>query len=216
MYESEILDVYRMCNVRSFPIDCEVIVRGCGFDLVSYKDLAKDHEEYKRLCLYSNDAFTSFEDRMICYNNRIRHTRIRFSLMHEIGHCVLQTDEEDPADTFAANILAPPAIILAKKLQNADEISRFFGLSVSAANNAVRSIRGYNIIDGADLISYFRSFSLETDFRSVPVMQKIVRKRRSKRMKLFEEREAWILENVSEVHDLAFRAREREAFFPFG
>ena len=209
------MDVYRKCNVRRFPIDCEAIVRGCGFDLVSYKDLAKNHEEYKRLCLYSNDAFTSFEDRMICYNNRNINTRIRFSLMHEIGHYVLKTENEDTADSFSASILAPPAIILAKKLQNADEISRFFGLSVSAANNAVRSVREYDINNGADLISYFRAFSLETDFKSIPVVQKAVR-RRTKRMRMFEEREAWILENVPEVHDLAFRAREREAFFPFG
>lgn len=216
MYEAEILDVYRKCNIRNFPIDCEAIIRGFGFDLVSYEKLAKNHEEYKRLCLYSNDAFTSFEDRMICYNNRNIHTRIRFSLMHEIGHCVLQTDDEDPADIFAANIIAPPAIILHRKLKNADEISRYFGMSISAANNAVRGVRGYNIDDGADLIDYFRSFCLETDFRSVPVVQKSVRRRRTKRMRVFEEREAWILDNVPEVHDLAFRAREREAFFPFG
>ena len=40
MYESEILDVYKKCNVRRFPINCKEIARNLGFDLISYKDLA--------------------------------------------------------------------------------------------------------------------------------------------------------------------------------
>ena len=217
MYESIILDVYRKCNVREFPINCKSIARGLGFDLISYDDLAENHDEYKRLCICSNDAFTHYGNRMVIfYNPKSNRGRIRFSIMHEIGHYILQTESEDEADCFSASILAPPAIILDRKLQTADEISSFFGLSISAANSAVINVRGYNITDGADLISYFRSFSLETDFRSVPVVQKAVRRRRTKRMRVFEEREAWILENVPEVHDLAFRARNREAFFPYG
>ena len=219
MYESEILDVYRKCNVRGFPINCKDIVKGLGFDLISYEDLAESHDDYKRLCMCSNDAFTHYGDRMVIfYNPKSNRGRIRFSIMHEIGHYVLQTESEDEADSFAANILAPPAIILDKNLKSADEISRYFDLSVSAANSAVIGLKKYNITAGSDLVSYFRAFSRETNLiSSVPFIQvKTAHKKRTRRRKLFEERESWMLKNVPSFQSLAFISRERDAFFPFG
>ena len=91
--------------------------------------------------------------------------------MHEIGHYILQTESEEKADSFSASIIAPPAIILDMGLRSADKISRYFGLSVSAANNVVIGLREYNINDGAELIYYFRSLLIRDEIRYVPIMQ---------------------------------------------
>ena len=216
MYESEILDVYKRCDVRSFPIDCRKIIRRLGYSLVSYGELASDHAEYKRLCLYSNDAFTVYDDRMVCYNHKANRRRIRFSLMHECGHIVLGTKDEDKADDFAANILAPPAIILDRDIIGADRVSRYFDVSVAAANHAVINTRGYDRSAGDRIAAYFRSFLREPDFLSVPVKPVIRKGRRTKRERLFDKREAWLAENYPGFGGMAFTERDLEAFFPFG
>ena len=214
MYESEILDVYKRCDVRSFPIDCRKIIRRLGYFLVSYGELASNHAEYKRLCLYSSDAFTVYDDRMVCYNHKANRRRIRFSLMHECGHIALGTKNEDEADDFAANILAPPAIILDRGIIGADRVSRYFDISVSAANHAVISTRGYDKSEGERITAYFRSFLRDPDFLSVPVKPVIRKGRRTKRERMFDEREAWLAENYDRFGEMAFVSRDIEAFFP--
>lgn len=217
MYESEILGVYQECNIRKFPIDCNAIVRRLGFTLVSYKELAENNEEYRRLCLYSSDAFTWYGDQlMICYNHRINRRRIRFSIMHEVGHYILQTNNEDEADNFAAGILAPPAIILDRKICDAEKVSRYFDISITAANHAVMESHTYNQSDGGRIAGYFRSFMLDNDIFSYPIRPAAKKGIRTERERQFYERELWLAENYAGFAEMAFINRDLDAFFPFG
>lgn len=94
---------------------------------------------------------------LIVYNSDMPENRIRFSLIHELGHIVLQhlNDErteicrgengysrlycimEGQANTFAGNFLAPPILIrekLAGNKFNYQIISSFFGMSDTAVS----------------------------------------------------------------------------------
>lgn len=137
-----VLDVYRTCRIRSFPIDCASILKAYGFTLYTYQDLRGTNPElYAAARKYSDDAF---KFRMsIFYNADGVDGRIRFSLMHELGHHMLghnehSAEEEEEADCFASHVLAPRILIhhmLDRK--NADSIHDYFGLSYAASNSAL-------------------------------------------------------------------------------
>lgn len=110
-----VLDVYRTCRIRSFPIDCASILKAYGFTLYTYQDLRGTNPElYAAARKYSDDAF---KFRMsIFYNADGVDGRIRFSLMHELGHHMLghnehSAEEEEEADCFASHVLAPRILI---------------------------------------------------------------------------------------------------------
>lgn len=137
-----VLDVYRTCRIRSFPIDCASILKAYGFTLYTYQDLRGTNPElYAAARKYSDDAF---KFRMsIFYNADGVDGRIRFSLMHELGHHMLghnehSAEEEEEADCFASHVLAPRILIhhlLEKK--DTDSIHEYFGLSYAASNSAL-------------------------------------------------------------------------------
>ena len=176
VYESELLDVYKRCGVKNFPIDCREIVTRLGFILASYADLAENHEEYKRFCLYSSDAFTLYGERnVICYNHKSNHKRIRFSLMHEVGHYILQTDDEDAADAFAASILAPIPIARRNIIVTADYVCKTFDVSVAMANRVVMACKGKRVYDKHEkaLIRYFDSFDEKEPRKKEPIRRRV-------------------------------------------
>ena len=100
------------------------------------------------------DAYTVANIRngihLILYNEEIDSLgRIRWSIAHEIGHLVLEHQEQGKsqeleADTFASQLLAPQCILkqLAKSGVNLslDYISLKFGLSKEAAKNNINKI----------------------------------------------------------------------------
>ncbi len=61
--------------------------------------------------------------------------RIRFSLMHELGHILLDSEEESAANIFASNILAP-RIAIQYSCKNYKDVMNLFGLSEEAADIA--------------------------------------------------------------------------------
>lgn len=156
MYEKEILALYRQCNIRSFPVDCDRILRAFGYEVMTYQESAgNDAQDRRLLNTISTDGFAIRNPKRVYVNERSYIRRQLFTKAHEIGHIAMMSDSEDVANEFAANLLAPRPIIFAKQLKSADAISKAFGISTSAANNAL--IRGQYIPDQAslNLISYF-------------------------------------------------------------
>lgn len=139
----KIVSVYERCNITTFPLNCSSILETYGFRLYTYEQLKKQNLRLHQMCIfYSNDSFR-FED-MIAYNERRNRPRIRFSLMHELGHVVLGHEidtqaNEDEANLFASNILAPRIIIHKGQYRTADDIHLTFGLSYEASNRALAS-----------------------------------------------------------------------------
>jgi len=156
MYEKEILELYQYCGIHSFPINCDDIIRKIGYKAVTYQEYAgNDKALYIELMQTSGDAFIIRRERMLYYNATADRRRQVFSKAHELGHIVLVTNDEDEADDFASNLLAPRPVIFAKQLKTAEQISQTFGISISAANNAL--IRGRYVPDenGFAIIDHF-------------------------------------------------------------
>lgn len=156
MYEKEILEIFRFAGIETFPVDLSKIVTSIGYKLKTYKEVARSGSEYRMMMRISNDAYVSRKSKTIYYNDSIRtESRIRFSIAHEIGHIVLLSDNEDIANEFASNLLAPRPIIFARQYKTASEISKAFDISVSAANNAVIDKLMALDDDGMALVEYF-------------------------------------------------------------
>ncbi len=144
------IEVFRKCNVHSFPIDCEGLLIQYGYRLFSYRELQKKNPELYTLCLdYSEDAFRSGSSKIIAYNTDRPEGRIRFSLMHELGHHVLEhasssKQNEKEANAFASYILAPRMSIHYAQCKNANDVAKLFGMSFEAAENAYIDYRKWH------------------------------------------------------------------------
>jgi Zn-dependent peptidase ImmA (M78 family) len=111
----------------------------------------------------SEDGFTSFNGRnySIAYDESIRSRgRVRWTLMHEIGHIYLKhfidfkqtfirrgslTDDEydileKEAHYFAKNVLAPLPLLDKLKIKTAETIYKITGLSMEASRNRLSDL----------------------------------------------------------------------------
>ena len=144
------IEVFRKCDVHSFPIDCEDLLKYYGYRLFSYKELRDRSPELYSLSLgYSEDAFRAGASKIVAYNPDRPHGRIRFSLMHELGHHVLGHNgasdlNEKEANAFASHILAPRMAIHYSKCKNANDVARLFDMSFEAADNAFIDYRRWH------------------------------------------------------------------------
>ena len=144
------IEVFRKCKVHSFPIDCGDLLNHYGYRLFSYKELRDRNPELYRLSLgYSEDAFRAGASKIVAYNPDRPHGRIRFSLMHELGHHVLDhtgasDQNEKEANAFASYILAPRMAIHYSRCKNANDVARLFDMSFEAADNAFIDYRRWH------------------------------------------------------------------------
>lgn len=139
--KEKVVEVYRECKIRTFPIDCFSILKHYKMRTISYLDVKDNNPElYKAITYYSKDAFRF---RMTIYYNPCNtEGRIRFSLMHELGHFILRhtgdsRENEDEADYFASQMLAPRVAIRKNKCETSDDLHEVFGLSYAAANRTL-------------------------------------------------------------------------------
>ena len=135
-------------NICSFPFDVKRIIHNSGWGLVTYSELMHqfscDRNTVIR-CLGSEDGYTQLDDVNYCiaYNDEEwLGDRIRFTLMHEIGHIYLRhladfeatrlyrgslTKQENKvleneANAFARNVLVPTAMLQRLKNKSASNI----------------------------------------------------------------------------------------------
>lgn len=168
-----VLNVYERCSINRLPFDCVYVIKAMGYSCVQYSDL-KDDSHLACLKL-SEDAHTI--DNVIFYNEKKTKRRIRFSLMHELGHLVLDTQDETEANIFASNILAPSMAVYYSMLKNVREISNLFDISLECAKYAyeasqkwVYSAKHYGMTD-IDKKLYYHFYDNEAKrfvFKKVP------------------------------------------------
>lgn len=210
-----LLIVYRASNIKSFPIDCKKIIDGIGYTLKSYGELAKAQSDLLLLHSVSSDAFTYFAKKLIVYNEKQYRRRIRFSLMHEVGHIVLNTDSEDEADAFASSILAPLPIVRMYGLTTADEISQKFDISISAANHVVLDLKKPFQDDGL-LCDYFKQIEKEEWYKRMglkPKRKTIARKAESYDVKLSDRQRMIANAYGMEWNDLQLARHDHKLYF---
>lgn len=144
----KVLEVYKECNIHNFPIDCFSILKHYGLKPITYQETHHSNPElYNAIIRYSRDAF-KFR-RSVYYNSKNNIGRIRFSLMHELGHFILGHDieskeNEEQADIFASNILAPRTIVNRNGFKTSDQIHDYFLISYAAANCVVAEMKHWD------------------------------------------------------------------------
>ena len=167
------LEVFKKCDVKTFPIDCIKIITGLGIPLYKYSGLP---EAKIRKCLQvSDDAFTL--QGVIFYNDKFPHKeRQRFSLMHEVGHIVLNHEgessgNEKEADLFASNILAPRSIIWHLHFNSVKDICKTFDVSCMAANRILKDYKTFPLWEHKslhkDIRDWFFPYDQATTFNAI-------------------------------------------------
>lgn len=145
-------------HIISYPIEPLDIINQESYGLICYSelmDLYNCSTEQVCKCMCSDDGKTIWDENnyTIAYNDIDKNEdRIRFTLMHELGHiflnhlidfdkteilrCQLNKSEykvlENEANAFARNVLAPIGMVVQLKKCSADEISHVFGLTHDA------------------------------------------------------------------------------------
>ena len=110
-----------------------------GIRIMPYSSVAKS--QIHLLLKKSADGFCvekSIGEWYIFYNDKMDYGRINNTIMHEIGHIVLDHSEdselaEKEVKFFAKYALAPPVLIHKFKLNNAISIAQIFEISYEAA-----------------------------------------------------------------------------------
>ena len=125
------------------PISVERDLRVCKYTTFCEKHRI-DYAEFMRMV--SSDGFTLRRGRryIILYNDapHISAARKRFTLAHELGHYALRhtqdgVAEEEEANCFARNLLAPRRLALERGIEYAD-YPRVFDISPSAARMCIK------------------------------------------------------------------------------
>lgn len=150
----QVIDMFEECGIHTLPIDPFAIAAKLHYILVPYSALSLEYLRYA--LLISSDAFSRVEQILvngICmyryviyYNDRKYAPRIRWTLLHEIGHCYLghhdhpdeslNSVEEAEANLFAKYSAAPLPLINMMRDQSVAAIAHLFSISYQAATYA--------------------------------------------------------------------------------
>lgn len=143
-------EVLIQCQVTSFPVDCFALLENYGYRVFTYQELEdKSHEIYEMCISYSEDAFQHGSGKIIAYNEQMPPGRIRFSLMHELGHILLEHRCSQPwaereANCFASRLLAPRIAIHYACCKNLRDVAHRFDMTLEAADYAFQDYRRWH------------------------------------------------------------------------
>lgn len=141
-----------MAEIKSLPVDITALVSFFGIKVVSYEDCAAVyHKSLEQLYREGRFGFSFCEDEeyVIALNeNACGERRRRWTLAHELGHCMLghlqstahSVAQEREADAFAAEILAPLTVLHFCSISSAQELSAVCGLSAQAGEIRFREL----------------------------------------------------------------------------
>ena len=134
-----VVDLFVRSEVTCVPVNGFELATKMGIKVIPYSGFSA---HVKRLLLKkSEDGFsaeTTAGSWVIYYNDDADYGRINHTIMHEIGHIVLDHSEdselaEKEAGFFAKYALAPPVLIHRLRIDDPAEIARVFEISFEAA-----------------------------------------------------------------------------------
>ncbi len=137
-----VVDTFVQYNVSCVPVNGFELATKMGVKVIPYSAKPKKHQ-----CLLlkeSDDGFSLQRDDgewYIFYNDKKGCGRINNTIMHEIGHIVLDHSEdselaEKEVKFFAKYALVPPVLVQKLRLDNSRDIAKTFGVSLEAARYA--------------------------------------------------------------------------------
>lgn len=140
--------MYEECGLTEYPINCFHIAKKLHYQLVPYSSLSG--KQLTAAMQISTDGFhLLIEDQTtglfhwrIYYNDQNSHERQRWTIMHEIGHIILDHTEESElaeaeANFFAKYSIAPPPLIHVAECEDYLDIAVQFDISLQAAYYAM-------------------------------------------------------------------------------
>ncbi len=137
--KGEVVALFERYDIRCIPISGFELACKMGIKLVPYSALAKD--QCMAAMKISSDGFY-MEDNLgtdiIYYNDVVSYERLNMTLLHEIGHCVLDhegesEEEETEANFFAKYAAAPPPLVHCLSDKSPESIEDAFCISYTAA-----------------------------------------------------------------------------------
>lgn len=136
--------LYKECGIHTYPISYQEICKKMGIILIPYSELSERKQNAAKelssdgFHLLIQDLHSGELVRLIYYNDSNTRERIRWTILHEIGHIVLDHSEESElaeseANFFAKYALAPPPLVHAAGCKDFIDIMVKFDLSVTAS-----------------------------------------------------------------------------------
>ena len=140
--KGEVIHIFIKYKIKCIPISGFEIAAKMKITLIAYSSL-KGKQLEKALSV-SHDGFYCEQDgkEYIFYNNiGISYYRQNMTILHEIGHCVLDHNghsqhEEDEANFFAKYAIAPPPLVHKIGAKSPFDIYCAFNISMEAARYA--------------------------------------------------------------------------------
>ena len=134
-----VASMFEIFDVRCVPINCFEIADKMGVKLIPYSSFSKRKQQV--LKDKSIDGFSTLDSDgvfKIFYNDEQPYERRQNTIMHEIGHILLDHSEDsDLAEAevkfFAKFALAPPVLVHKFKCKNYLDIARIFEISLEAS-----------------------------------------------------------------------------------
>ena len=136
------------CGINKLPINLARIANHYGIYIIKYSD----SDYLRRHNLPNEDGYSRLIDKkqVIYYNDKKPIYRTRFTLAHELGHCLLghldfgetlhRNTENDVSDTreqqanvFARDLLMPATVLHSLNICSADDISNICNVSMQSA-----------------------------------------------------------------------------------
>ena len=140
-----LISIFEAAETTSLPINPTDIAKSLGIKIVSYKTFS-DVYEIEPAVLYEKSALgfsAKINNRFVIAvnENSCSERRKRFTIAHELGHCVLGHNiggiltkiDERAADRFAAELLAPIPVLILCGAESPAEIKKICGISDKAA-----------------------------------------------------------------------------------
>lgn len=166
--KEEVSFLFEECGIDSYPIDCFAVAQKLYYDVVPYSQL-KRHERLKALA-ESEDGYSSmyldpstgmFRWR-IFYNDRYGIERVRWTIMHEIGHiyldhfssCKSYEEMESEANFFARNALAPLPLVNTTECKHPLDIADKFMVSFEASSYIFEAFQKWLVFGPRNYLPY--------------------------------------------------------------
>ncbi len=134
-------------GITQLPLKLSLIAKHYNIQIISYCDSGQEHIE-------NEDGYsTKLDGKLIIYFNELKPTnRIRFTIAHELGHCILghvldneytyrfnsEADKykdvkEIQANVFARDILMPATVLHSIGASSAEDIANICNVSMQSA-----------------------------------------------------------------------------------
>jgi Zn-dependent peptidase ImmA (M78 family) len=157
-------------NIHSLPLkidDLSGICNELGYELIAYQEA---QELFKQSKMHDFEKFPAFTVRngdckiVLFDSTQSTGTRI-FAIAHEIGHIVLQhnycgvvgfsgadSSQEQEANTFAYQLIAPICVLQALNISTVGEIQRETLLDAKRAKQVQKAVKTYKVCEQDNII----------------------------------------------------------------